>query len=391
MKNNIPLLYVIKALYYTWFWLGIWVLFYLKFGGFAAVGILEVVMIVSTIVFEIPTGAIGDLLGKRRTIILACIIAGVSQMWMGFSPSLLHAALSLVLLNFGGALKSGTFEAMIYDTLKEQGNEHKYMRILANMNAIKLATLAVVGIIGGFLYSYSNGLPFILNGALELCAAVVAFFLVEPRIDTEKFSLRVYLVQNMMGFKQLFRNQFFATQTFALLTVMIVALIAYEGLNDILNVNFGFNEVQLGIFASVLSLAGAGASYIAGKLSEKVNKFALYAGSIGLFAVSLLISPFVGLLVGGGTVLIRNLLAPLLDVYTSDVINRNTESKYRATTLSSFSMLTALPYALLIYPITASIDVFPARWVAFGLGVFTVFAGLLNLFVFKRLGHEIRD
>lgn len=391
MKNNITLLYIIKALYYTWFWLGIWVLFYLKFGGFAAVGILEVVMIVSTIVFEIPTGAIGDLLGKRRTIILACIIAGVSQMWMGFSPNLLHAALSLVLLNFGGALKSGTFEAMIYDTLKEQGKEHKYMRVLSNMNAIKLATLAVVGVLGGFIYSYSNGLPFILNGALELCAAVVAFFLIEPRIDTEKFSLRVYLVQNIMGFKQLFRNRFFATQTFALLTVMIVALIAYEGLNDILNVNFGFNEVQLGIFASVLSLAGAGASYIAGKLSEKVNKFALYVGSIGLFAVSLLISPFVGLFVGGGTVLVRNLLAPLLDVYTSDVINKNTESRYRATTLSSFSMLTALPYALLIYPITASIDVFPARWVAFGLGVFTVFAGLLNLFVFKRFGREVQD
>jgi MFS family permease len=105
-------------------------------------------------------------LGKRKTIILACIIAGFGQIWMGVAPNLIHAALSLVVLNFGGSLKSGTFEAMIYDTLKEQGEEKKYMKILSNMNAIRLGTLAVVAILGGLIYKYNNGLPFVLNGLL---------------------------------------------------------------------------------------------------------------------------------------------------------------------------------------------------------------------------------
>lgn len=67
-KHNISLLYAINVFKYSWFWLGIWALFYTSFGGYAVLGLLETVMAVTGIVFEIPTGAIGDLIGKRWAI-----------------------------------------------------------------------------------------------------------------------------------------------------------------------------------------------------------------------------------------------------------------------------------------------------------------------------------
>ncbi|PJA15811.1 hypothetical protein CO112_03460 [Candidatus Dojkabacteria bacterium CG_4_9_14_3_um_filter_150_Dojkabacteria_WS6_41_13] len=382
--RNVKLLYIINALYYSWFWLGIWVLYYLKFGGFSVVGLLEVVMIVSTIIFEIPTGAIGDLLGKKKTLIIACFLAGVAQIWTGVSPSILHLVLALVLLNFGGALRSGTFEAMIYDSLKDEGKEKQYMRVVSNMGAVRLATLAVVSLVGGIMYKYGNGLPYIVNGITFLIAAVVASFLTEPRIDSEKFNLRNYIKQNVIGFKQLFINHYSALRTIGLLLVMMVTLIVWEGINDILSVKYGFTATQLGFLSSIFALAGAGGSVIAGKLSEKVDHNILYFGSLVLYILSMLVSPFVGMIVGGGTILLRNFVSPLLDNETSTIINNQVESKYRATALSSFSMLTSLPYAILIFPITASIDRFPATWVAFSLGLFLILAFAVNLFVFKR-------
>ena len=359
-------------------------LYYLKFGGFSVVGLLEVVMIVSTIIFEIPTGAIGDLLGKKKTLIIACFLAGVAQIWTGVSPSILHLVLALVLLNFGGALRSGTFEAMIYDSLKDEGKEKQYMRVVSNMGAVRLATLAVVSLVGGIMYKYVNGLPYIVNGITFLIAAVVASFLTEPRIDSEKFNLRNYIKQNVIGFKQLFINHYSALRTIGLLLVMMVTLIVWEGINDILSVKYGFTATQLGFLSSIFALAGAGGSVIAGKLSEKVDHNILYFGSLVLYILSMLVSPFVGMIVGGGTILLRNFVSPLLDNETSTIINNQVESKYRATALSSFSMLTSLPYAILIFPITASIDRFPATWVAFSLGLFLILAFAVNLFVFKR-------
>ena len=53
----------------------------------------------------------------------------------------------------------------------------------------------------------------------------------------------------------------------------------------------------------------------------------------------------------------------------SILINKNVESKYRATTISSFNMLKNLPYLLTAYLLGALMDVITARYFALILGV----------------------
>lgn len=388
--KNIKLLYFLNSLYYTWFWLGTWVLYYREFGGFAAVGILETVMIVSTILFEIPTGAIGDLLGKKRTLLLGFALSGIANIWMGFAPSMLHMILSLVLLNFGGALRSGTFEAMTYDSLKDEGKESQFKKVNSKMIAIRLLTLATCGAIGGYLYFIWHSLPYILNGIGCLLGSVLVLFLIEPKIDSEKFTIRNYIKQNVIGFKQLFLTKVVAGKTLSILSITVITLIMYEGLNDILGVGFGFNEIQLGYLSAILSLAGAGASVLSSKLEEKIPSSKLYLFSIPLYVISLLISPFVGLYMGGISILMRNIINPVLENESSSVINGFVDSKYRATALSSFSMLNGLPYALLIYFIAAATDYYPATKVAFIIGIVMIFAGLLNWKIFGTKPSQLQ-
>lgn len=387
---NAKILGILNSIHYAWFWLGIWVLYYSRFGGFAAVGILETVMIVSTILFEIPTGAIGDLLGKKKTLIVAYLLSGISNIWMAFAPNLLHMCFSLVLMNFGGALRSGTFEAMLFESLKAEKKEALYTKILSSMTAGRLITLSIAGIVGGYLYTISPQLPFLLTGLVITAGTFVAMSLKDTPDEQDAFTLSTYLKQNVKGTKELFKTKEIALRSLALLSVMVVVLIMYEGLNDILSVGFGFTEVQLGIFASVLGLVGAGTSVIAGKLSEKGHGKLLYFGAIGVYLVSLLVSPFVGLVLGGMTILIRNIAGPIIENESSAFLNERIESKYRATALSAFSMLKSLPYAVTIYFISAATDVFPPAWVAFAIGGFFFFAFALNILIlWPRENHVL--
>ncbi|MEA3323337.1 MAG: MFS transporter, partial [Patescibacteria group bacterium] len=85
MKNNIHILYVLSFLNNAWFWLGVWVLYYLLFTNFTGIGFIEMVMIVTILLFEVPSGALADIIGKKKTLIIAFLVVAVSEIVMGFA------------------------------------------------------------------------------------------------------------------------------------------------------------------------------------------------------------------------------------------------------------------------------------------------------------------
>lgn len=68
-------------------------------------------------------------------------------------------------------------------------------------------------------------------------------------------------------------------------------------------------------------------------------------------------------------VLMRYNLAPIFNNLTSVVINQHTESRYRATTISTFNMLKNLPYVLTAFFIGSLMDLISARTFAFYFGL----------------------
>ncbi len=71
MRRNIFLTYLLAVCFNAFFWMGIWLLYYLQFTNYAGVGVIETTWVVMSLIGEIPTGAIADLLGKKRTLIFA--------------------------------------------------------------------------------------------------------------------------------------------------------------------------------------------------------------------------------------------------------------------------------------------------------------------------------
>ncbi len=275
---------------------------------------------------------------------------------------------SVFIMSIGGILQSGTYEALIYDSLKQFKQEKRYDKILSNIQTISLVTMAISSIIGGFLYKFNHGLPFILTGVFYFLGLILSLFLQEPAIDTEKFSWSNYLHQTKQGLYQLFQ-QSKRTTTLILLLIGAFFTILYESVGDSLVIEFGFRDQQLGIFYAVLFLISALGAQLAPWFKKHlgVRKTITFIGLI--FSSTLMFSPFVYLVGGGITTYLRASLGQVIDNMTSVEINRGIASKYRATTLSTFSMLKLLPYAVFAIFIGHLMDLFTARWFAFYFGL----------------------
>jgi len=124
------LYFLYQKLYYflaffknSWFWLGIWIFYYLRFTDYAGIGIIETVMITTTTLSEIPTGAIADLFGKKITLTCGFIIECVATLILATASNFLTVVFSIFVMCIGSSLYSGTIDAHVYDTLKENGKE----------------------------------------------------------------------------------------------------------------------------------------------------------------------------------------------------------------------------------------------------------------------------
>jgi len=65
-SSNIRWIYIITFLGECYLTMAIWLFFYTRYLNFSEITTLVVMQQVVQLVFEIPTGAIGDLLGKRK-------------------------------------------------------------------------------------------------------------------------------------------------------------------------------------------------------------------------------------------------------------------------------------------------------------------------------------
>jgi MFS family permease len=369
MKNNITIAYILTFAKNTWFWLGIWVFYYLTFTDYAGIGIIETTLIITMTLFEIPTGAVADLLGKKKTLLLAFALEFFGGLIMAFAPSFYYIVLAVFIMCVGGAFYSGTLDALVFDSLKTDGKIDRFDKVISNITSISLITPAICSIIGGYLYAANFRLPFILNAVGYLMGLIATFFLIEPKIDTVKFSFTNYLKQTQQGLRQLFINSNITRQTIILLTIGFVTVISSEMVDSFLSFEFGFNDKQMGILWSIIFVFTA----IASQYTEKLKNFFGSKTSIyligGLMGVTYLVSPYVGIVIGGVSIILRSMSQGVFNNLASIEINNSTESKYRATTISTFNMIKNVPYVLTAYFIGGLADIVSARVISLYLGM----------------------
>ena len=147
--------------------------------------LIQSIYSLSVAFFEIPSGYMADLFGRRHTIILGTIFSFIGYLVFSFYDGFYVFALAQVLIGIGGSLMSGSDSALLYDTLIELKEKDTYTRVEGISYAVGNFSEATAGILGGFFAVTSIYLPIYVQTGILFFSIPIAISLVEPKINRD--------------------------------------------------------------------------------------------------------------------------------------------------------------------------------------------------------------
>ncbi len=140
--------------------------------SFFQIGILIGFREICTNLFEIPSGAVADLYGRRRAMIFSFCAYIASFATFAVSESLVLLFGAMFLFGLGDAFRTGTHKAMIFDWLRLQGRSDEKTKIYGFTRSWSQMGSAVSVLIAGALVFYTGNftdifwfsiIPYLLN------------------------------------------------------------------------------------------------------------------------------------------------------------------------------------------------------------------------------------
>lgn len=366
MARNIRLFYFYKAFCDLLLLGPIIVIFLLSRGlSFTQIMLLNTVSAVSVVIFEVPTGAIADRIGRKNSIFLGALAMAVSMIILTFAQNFLWFSLSEIVFALGMALRSGADAALLYDSLNQLERASEYRAIEGKTHSLVYYTQAIGSVVAGFLYVVNPKLPVFLSAGFMLITAFIAALFEEPQIEKKDVCENYFAHIKESGKFVLAHRKIRSVIVFSLLF-----FIFYRG---------GFfyfqpymQEVHIdtqyfGIIFFVFNIVAAFASKRVEGFVKRTKPHTLTAlfALLPLSFLGLFLTPFS---FGVGFMLFQQLARGFYRPTVFKYINKHTPSDKRATVLSFHSLMVSLPAAL-VYPLFGILlektDIFKAHGILF--------------------------
>lgn len=149
--------------------------------GLGDIGVVLGTFSVGRVLAEIPTGYLGDRLGRRTSLVIGNVLI-VSFM---FGYTVFESLPAFVLLHLlwavGWTFRSGTADAWLYELLAETDEEDEFTAVRSRASAITLAFEAATAAAAGLLVTVNWSLPFLANGVVTLLGIPILLSLPTPR------------------------------------------------------------------------------------------------------------------------------------------------------------------------------------------------------------------
>ncbi len=382
--KNIRLAYILTFLSECYFPFVPFLFFYLRYFTFEQIAILTATQMAAANILEIPTGALADLVGRRISVIVSFVLGAAALLIFPFVTAFWIFALLEVAKGAANALYSGSLEALVYDSMKERGEEATYDHVAANIETVSWMGYLIAAVSAGYLYTWYFRAPWLLQGIMYIAAAGVAWRLTEPRLDSVKVNIGKALAQNVTGFRELFRSGRMTRIALQLATVGAGYIIASNILGVSQAREYGMDARGVGwLFAG-----GYVFSILASRFFPKLRAYFGEKRLVILTATMLLISFFgaryTGIVAGSALIIIRIASSSTFRNTRSVIVNGWISSRNRATALSTLNLLTQMPYIFLSPLFGALIDKTSPNIFAWWLGV-----GIVGVIAASQIGRGL--
>lgn len=158
--------------------------FFTEWGGISLfqVQILQSWFMFWLFVLEVPTGAIADKFGRKHSMALGGVVVTVAVLVYASMPSFAVFLLAEFLFAVAMALISGADSALLYDALKEAGDEDQSKKIFGRAHSFHLLGMLIAGPVGSLIAAqFGLRAPTLASAVPFLLAAAVAWSIPEPK------------------------------------------------------------------------------------------------------------------------------------------------------------------------------------------------------------------
>lgn len=174
--------------------------------SFFQIGILIGFREVCTNLFEIPSGALADLYGRRRAMIFSFCAYITSFAIFAQSESLFLLFGAMFFFGLGDAFRSGTHKAMIFDWLRLQGRSDEKTKIYGYTRSwSQMGSAISVLIAGGLVFYRGNFVDIFWFSIIPYALNIINFLGYPAQLDGDRqseFSLKAVVRLLSSAFKQ---------------------------------------------------------------------------------------------------------------------------------------------------------------------------------------------
>ncbi|OYR43087.1 MFS transporter [Halorubrum sp. Hd13] len=342
--------YLYKSTKAVEFYRPIMYLFFLAQGlDFTQIAVLEAVYNLTTLLGEIPTGYVGDRVGRRNSLLTGTALISLTLLGIGLSGSFRALVALYVCWSMGYNFRSGSEDAWLYDTLTDDLSEDEFAHVRGRGESVALAIGAGAAVVGGYLGSIDLSYPWFVAAGVTALGVVVLLTIDEPetyeRADTATLSFRrtLSIIRRTVSERNVRAFVLYYYVVYAAVTYLVFVFL--QPIFETIVLDFGVSQSAvrslLGWFYSAYSLVGAGLSYYTGAIRARLGlrtwflwlPFVVGGALVGMYFVPVLALP---------TFLLIRGLSDVTRSFAGQYINDRTETAGRATVLSAMAMVSGL-------------------------------------------------
>lgn len=169
------------------------------------IGLAETVFHIASLIFEIPSGVLADVFGRKKMLVVSTIMGMISDIIMILSSNLFMICLSLVFRALSYNFSSGSGDALAYDSLKLANMESRFERYESNQFIIYRLCSGISTLCAGFAltigYQAAYGTSFITS----IIQIIILLSLQEIGIESSAKNLGNKIERKLIGcFKESF-------------------------------------------------------------------------------------------------------------------------------------------------------------------------------------------
>lgn len=313
--------------------------------SFTEIMILQSIAAIAVVLFEVPTGAVADKIGRKESILLGSLLWAVSLGIYVVGTSFPMFILAEVIFSLGATFKSGADNALIYDSLKVMGREKEFQSIEGKARSFALYAQAIGSIIAGFVYEVNTNLPFLISILFMVVTILISLRFKEPPIEGKvgKYGIN-YIEQIKESGKFILSHE--KIKAIIIFTMMFfvfyrTAFFYYQPYMEAVKIPVRYFGIIFFIFNITAAFASKRSHWIMEKTKPKTLTFMAL-----LMIISFVILGAVKMWFGVFAILFQQIARGIYRPVTTKYLNKHIPSDKRATVLSFQSLACNMSVAI---------------------------------------------